>query len=388
MIEYKNHEIHFKRLPLWKGIQDKPFQYEFAPFSLGLHHNGYIFQSTADEVLSKVIASYAAENYQHDTPPPGTSAWGNVFGEKAMRFILDEYESLSGLCVIDIGAGSTSLAEKMISYDVAGYTIVDPSIRAQTGIPNLHIMREYFSSETCKGKKYDLVISMNCLEHVQDPLAFLCNIYSVLDKERGKVILIFPDVENQFIKGDFNVIAHEHIGYFTKGSFEKIVARSGLFIKKSMQLEDTLYCTLEINEAKKPILSVNHFSNEPLMHIAEMFKGSLDYFKRMLVPFIENKQRIAFHGACAGLNNLLALSGFHEYSPGTFSIFDSDEAKEGKYLPMCPTPILHSKCDEYRKIDRVVIAAMTFYDEIKEYLVSYHTIPDKHIYSIYPTTDE
>lgn len=100
------------------------------------------------------------------------------------------------------------------------------------------------------------------------------------------------------------------------------------------------------------------------------FEKNFYYANDNIRQALEIGDTIAFHGATNGLNNFLFLSGLSDFDG--FLLFDGDDNKTGKYLPTCRTSIRNAKDDSYKKVDRVFISAGTFFDEIKQSIMSEH----------------
>ena len=320
-----NFEIHFKKLPLWKGALEEPSIPEFYPFSLGWNNHGYICQTTPKEILQQVVKSYSKKDYQFITSPPGNSSWGNSRGNIALEYIRNSFGSLDGKKLLDIGGGTTYIGEKLISMDnVAEYTIMDPTVCNKSSTSKINIFREYFTTKTYPKENFDLIVSMSCLEHVLDPTDFLRALRQLLQRKNNKAILLFPDTEKQLRNGDFNVILHEHINYFTIGSFTNLTNSCGLEIIDCISDKDSCFFTLGV---KQKVTHNVRTIDKILFKAAEQFAQNFDYFNNLVTSLINDNKKVAFHGACNGLNNLLALCKFHKKFYDQIYVFDGDEKK-------------------------------------------------------------
>ncbi|MDD1779351.1 MAG: class I SAM-dependent methyltransferase [Candidatus Helarchaeota archaeon] len=295
-----NFNIYFEKFPLWKGVASRSRAPEFYPFSLGWHELGFLYQNTPKAIIDRIIQSYSLDEYQFITSPPGSSSWGNARAQDTIKFILEAFGSPKGASILEIGAGTTFIAEKLVDeYGAASYTVMDPTISETSSYPSIKIVKDYFKLETCPQEAFDLVLSVSTLEHVEDPVIFLKNVQKVLSRKNGKAILIFPDCEKQLFSGDFNVLLHEHISYFTKSSFSNVARLCNLEIISYKSMYDGLYCMLQSsreaadNAVKQPLIAdgnINRYN--------AAFQESIDYLKTLLNQFIEANQKVAFHGAC------------------------------------------------------------------------------------------
>src|SRR6266567_3437270 len=233
--------LNLVSLPLWRGVRSVPGVHEQFPFSLGWDSRGFIRQVSPREVKLNVIENYAADDYSYITPPPGASAWANRLAHDCIEFIRQTCGSLSGKRILDIGAGSTYVGDVFTTDGAADYLILDPSVREAARNPKVRIVREYFSRELCGGEQFDLIVSFNCLEHVADPVPFLLDIQAIASESKAKVVLVVPDVEQQFQNGDLNALLHEHLNYFTMSLATELLERCGFRVLTARVDYDCLY---------------------------------------------------------------------------------------------------------------------------------------------------
>jgi hypothetical protein len=187
--------------------------------------------------------------------------------------------------------------------------------------------------------------------------------------------------------GDFNAITHEHISYFTKETFANVAKYCGLRIINSTSEKSRFYCLVESCDQERVKILKNN--SDIFVNLEKKFAENIQYFQKQLNIFSDHNQKIAFHGACNGLTNILSLSHFQDKFLGKpIYLFDGDERKTGKYLPMLSSPIIDSRDKKYRKVDQVIITAMTYYKPIKKFLVSYHGIDPERIHPLYPTVND
>ena len=78
--------------------------------------------------------------------------------------------------------------------------------------------------------KFDAIFSFNCLEHIPDPGTILRDIRAVASSKDARIGLIFPETRRQLAVGDFNVLLHEHLNYFTTASIRRLFTNAGFSI--------------------------------------------------------------------------------------------------------------------------------------------------------------
>jgi len=358
--------LFIERLPLWQGVQGAPGIRHVFPFRLGCETGlGLIRQTTDQWIVDKVIEAYASDEYELVTAPPGSSDWANYLGDRYFEAIVAALDDTLPESVLEIGSGSLYLAERMLErFGSRRYTAVDPALESASG--RIEVIGDYFPSAALSGRKYQLVFSLRCLEHVPDPVSFLRGIGEVLEPG-GKVVLIYPDCGPALSRGDLNVLLHEHLSYFTHSTSRRIAERCG-FRVDSLESKGEAFClVLSKGDAgtsgDKPATVADEEAF--LARAVEAFERNLAEKERLLRSRLEAGERVAFHGATNGLNNFLFLTGLAEsFQVG---IFDGDATKAGKYLPACREPIRHASVPAYRDSDLLVVSAVTFYEPIRRF---------------------
>ena len=368
-------EIGFEKFPLWQGVRDRPGGQHFYPFRLKMDEKGFIRQRSSIEVEKKIIETYKDPGYIFPTSRPGSSSWGNWRGERYHSFIKKHFPLLEGKSVMEIGAGNLYMAERFIQEnDVAKYLIVDPSVGDTSDDQRIRVIPTYFDEQFDPGDEQpDLIVSINCLEHVSDPFEFLVKTNQLLQSDEARAILVFPDIEAQFRRGDYSVLCFEHINYFSEASAKQLINQAGLTIVTCKTELDTLFYVLKRGE-KQPQKTWSDI--ELFETAAEKFRNGFTPITTLIRKMQEEGKCIAFHGACNGLNTLFALN---DISTKNILIFDGDENKDGMYIPSCSIPILPATSPRYREADLLIVSAMTFYEQIHAFATSQHDIPAKNI---------
>ncbi len=364
--------LGFAALPLWRGVQPQPGVAEAPPFRLCWDDRGFLRQSTDPAVRDAVLAAYASDKYQFITPPPGASAWADRLGDRKVEAACDVLGPLDGLSVLEIGAGSRYVADRLLArFDIREYVAVDPAIRDEVAHGRLTLIRDYFPSPRLAGRVFDVVLSFSCLEHVGDPVDFLAQIEATLTAQ-GRAFLTFPDVERQFRAGDLNVLLHEHMSYLDAPSADRVAALAGLRPVAKRSDNDLFAYVLEKADGAPAAPG-----RSTLPGLLETFGESLARSGEAVAQSLGRGERLAFHGANNGLNIFLHLAGIESWD--RVSVFDGDSSKAGSFLPACPNPISAASNPAYRKSDRVFVAATSFFDEIKRQLVADGIAPPERI---------
>lgn len=373
-------KIEFEELPFWQNVQSAPGAYSTMPFALEWSEEGFIKQMPVQDNQKRVVGQYVDPEYKFITTPPGSSAWGNRLGDAKLDLIRSFVPSLEGLSIMEIGAGSTYTAEKMLDAGARSCMIVDPAIKGAEQDPRIGIVREYFSKDIAKGKSFDLVVSINCLEHVEDPSSLLRDVRDILKQSGGTAFFSFPEISRQLLNGDLNSLLHEHINYFTKNSVENLMRKNGLRILKSETVKDSINLLLDV-DSLCPESRTSEYMDEVYVAMPLHFQNSIRRVKTLLTDAVRYGERIAVHGATNGANNALFLAGLG--GADNIFIFDGDELKTGRFLPLCPNPIQNTNTSEYRAFSKVYVSTLTFFEEIKRTLIAQHGFEDDQILPLF-----
>ncbi len=139
-------------------------------------------------------------------------------------------ETKNELSILEIGSGIGSNSQLFKLIDNYLYTGIEPDknlyeaskIYTSKKINFLNKSLEEFSSD----KKFDLILVIDVLEHIDNEMDFLNKIKKIIEKN-GVVFLILPAHQFLFSKFDVNV---GHFRRYSKKSFIKLVQKTDLQI--------------------------------------------------------------------------------------------------------------------------------------------------------------
>ncbi|MFA7681904.1 MAG: class I SAM-dependent methyltransferase [Candidatus Peribacteraceae bacterium] len=373
-------EISFDSFPLWQGVRNRPGGQRMYPFRLKLDEKGFIRQCSDPEVEQQIVDAYNDPGYTMPTKPPGASLWANWLGDMYYDFAKEHAPVLKGKTMMEIGAGSLYMSNRFMDEGRVGeYFIIDPSVKVTPDNPHVHVIREYFGLDLqVENLHPDFILSLNCIEHVADPFGFLVQANKMLRSEDSRAVLIFPDIEFQFRRGDMNALCFEHLNYFSEASANHLITQAGFEILTLVKKLDTLFYVLK--KGQKPAQqNFEKGTDEELFNVAaKNFNQGLAPILSVITKAQSEGKTIAFHGACNGMNTLFALG---DIDCSKILLFDGDESKAGTFVPTCPIPILEATSPRYREADLVIVTAVTFFDDIRSFLESHHSIPSDRILS-------
>jgi 2-polyprenyl-3-methyl-5-hydroxy-6-metoxy-1,4-benzoquinol methylase len=146
------------------------------------------------------------------------------------RRLVDDICAFAGRpgAVFEIGCydGRLLLEFQKRGWKVKGCELCGAAAVAERRL-NVAISRKSFSKESFGGELFDAIYCRYVLEHVADPVSFLCEMASGLNPD-GFVAIEVPDVQSRLIDGVLGIVAHEHIGYFVPASLADVFVRAQL----------------------------------------------------------------------------------------------------------------------------------------------------------------
>ena len=153
------------------------------------------------------------------------------------RWIVDEIRPYIGHRVVDVGCGTGNILEFLLDRDrVVGIDIGDEFIelaRSRFGdLPNvdLHVadIADVSTLGTLSGERFDSVVCVNVLEHIERDLTALHNMGGLLEPG-GRVVLFVPALP--FLHGTMDEVDGHHRRY-TKRSLSDAFNGAGFIVER------------------------------------------------------------------------------------------------------------------------------------------------------------
>ena len=302
---------------------------------------------------------YAEKKYNFITRPPGGGEWVNRLINEKLQFFFGEIEIKKSTRVLDIGAGSTWIADRFReSFGVASYTCIDPALQ-DSAEEYPKIVQAYFPIPEIVSQQFDLILAFNVLEHVSSALDFLKSIKLSL-AEGGMAVFSVPDCARFLERGDINGFLHEHLTYFTESSLRAMLDFTGLRIVKLISDRDLFSVIVTHGTVRKEALAKLDERNL-LRHFHGCVERLCSELPKMVKKHLSAGKRVGFHGATHGLNTLCHITGLKD---APLFIFDGDRSKTGFYLPASTSKIRAPDDPLYAQMDLIIVSAMSFEEEI------------------------
>lgn len=187
--------------------------------------------------MASLYADYRGPAYTHqrDTFEPGYAASAARMFSARQRYVADVEAWLAPFLtrrprILDWGGGDGSNTPflgqgHVFIHDISGAALVHGAKRADTHTP----------------ADYDLLVCMQVLEHVAEPLAVLHEMSPLLSPHS----LIYVEVPHEALMRQHPPGTdltphkrhwHEHINFFTENALRRVTARAGLKVKATLRL--------------------------------------------------------------------------------------------------------------------------------------------------------
>ena len=275
------------------------------------------------------------------------------------RFRIDQYTDWVGRCglqgkkIIEIGCGRGEYLDFMEETDAMVFGMEhDPSSVKEAIQAGHHVFEGFIEDDNyvIPEAPYARFFMMNFLEHIPEPVGFLRAISDNLESEAYGLIEV-PDFSMMIARSLYSEFIQDHLSYFTEDTFGQLLRLCGFDVLSVKSIWNGYILSAEIK--KKTPLDVSGFKNE---HINQrsLMKNFFDREK-------QKGSRLAVWGAGhQALANLSLLA----MSKDIVCVIDSADFKQGMYTPVTHIPIVSPEDMYQYKIDKVIIMAAGYSDEV------------------------
>jgi hypothetical protein len=204
----------------------------------------------------------------------------------------------------------------------------------------------------------DLIVHVDVLEHIDDPVAFLRTQYDALPAAGGLVVNV-PDSTRSIALGDVSMALHQHVNMFDDSSLACVLRAAGfqpLRIQRS-KFGGSLYCFAARIDGASPASKVNDSSY--YARFTGRANANIAAFRRS-VEAARGDGTVGFFMPQRAFPYLAAI-GWRE----GFRIFDNMNIWHGRYLDGCNAQVENEADLLSRPVDHVFVMSLTFGDEVK-----------------------
>jgi len=202
----------------------------------------------------------------------------------------EEYRKNNNLLEIGCGAGYFLEEAKKLQWNVSGTEKGEQIIKKLTE-RGLLIHNNLFDSSSFANGSYDVIVMIEVIEHLTNPLDFIQRINELL-RPGGVLYLTTPNfncIERKVLKDKYRIISYpEHLWYFTPKSTHRILSENN-FSKKFIKTHGLSIS--ELKRKKNESTNQNCGFDQNLRLKAERNKTS-----RFLIDFVNFFLNIFKHG--------------------------------------------------------------------------------------------
>lgn len=216
---------------------------------------------------------------------------------QSFNTLLDYFEKFKkNNTILDVGCGRGWMLEiaKKRGWNVYG-TEFAPEALAICEKKGIIMHNGVLSNTVFKGVEFDVITSLEVIEHINNPNEDLKIIYSKLRKG-GLFYLTTPNFNGYLrhqLKANYNIIEYpEHLSYYTKSTLDRVLKKNNF---KKLKIETTGISITRKEQSKKT--TINN-SNTPIKAISSDEKLRETMSKNKLMQLIKSRA-----------NKLLTLSG-------------------------------------------------------------------------------
>jgi predicted TPR repeat methyltransferase len=244
---------------------------------------------------------------------------------------------------------------------------------------------EFFGTELANSLaesegKADLIIGNNVLAQVPQLNDFVAGMATFL-APGGTITMEWPHVLRLIALNQFDTIYHEHFGYFSLLSTEKIFATHGLRIYDVDEIDThggslRIYATHQANTSlpdQPNLAKVRHDENQAGLDTLDGYRGyaaRAEQVKNDLLTFLidarKQGKKVVGYGAPGKGNTLLNFAGIR--SDLIAFLVDRNPYKHGRFTPGTNIPIFAIGELDRAKPDYVVVMPWNLRDEIVKQL--------------------
>lgn len=324
-------------------------------FQLEVGESGLVTQKRRPELLDALDTVYQL-NYNIGYLQEGYDI-ALPYRDDFWRYLTRTISGLGeNLRILEIGCGGAILLRALrdLGHEVVG---IDPSPLSHEAKKkyNLEIHTQLLSSGMDIGT-FDLIYSMDVLEHAFDPKQFIEDSLGYL-RETGTLIASVPDAGPSIELNEVSMAMHQHLQYFSGESLKTLFDHFGLVsVVERAGYGGSLYCTAQFKSATSEFNEVHNLPKESFD--IEVAVANLGAVQNTIQDFLNDGKSTALY---APLRALPYISGIEPQQLIEGVRFIDDTAHwRGRKFDGCDVVVESSDDISLAHPDVVVIFSLTF----------------------------
>lgn len=316
-----------------------------------------------------------------------TSAFAKRFMQRLAARTFERFGLRHGDRVIEIGSGDglqlacfQDLGAKVFGFEPSAELT---KVSQEFGVP---FAQALFSEDTIEKIPAELlpahvVLLTYTFDHLPDPVGFLNTLTTILDQERGVLLIEVHDLAKIMYRRETCLFEHEHSIYLTAATMKRLLARAGL---KLLTLElvpeaerrgnSLLVAAAPMGATYEPDATCLE-SLEPLEHweayrdfgvaVAQSYERFRDYIRSRRA----SGKRLAGYGAGGRGVMTMAMAGLT--SDDLEFVCDQNASFHGLRAPCSHVPVVSAEHLLDHPVDEVIVFSFGYMEEIREQLSHY-----------------
>lgn len=225
-----------------------------------------------------------------------------------------------------------------------------------------------------------VIASTYTFDHLPAPMRFLEVVRRLLDPERGVLLIEVHDLVKLVERREYCLFAHEHAGYYTAATMQRVLERAGFVLLGTDLLPEAerrgnsllVIATLEgsrLAAGALPRIELGAYavSGRYLDHGHAIEQG-IERFRGHVADRRRRGIRLAGYGA--GGRGVMSLAAGARRGDFAY-IVDANPDLHGYYTPVSHVPVSGPDRLSTDRVDEVVVFSFGYFDEIAESLAGY-----------------
>jgi hypothetical protein len=308
-------------------------------------HNFLENKSHLDYIYNNAYINYP---HQHSSE---TFSYREEFADFFVNFKQIEIEEL-----LEIGSNSFNnlLEFSGIAGGVTGISLEATPKQSQ----NIELIQGSFDSLNFD-KKFTIILSRFVLEHIYDLKSHLNKVFDILNIS-GYFIVQVPNPSKMLSNNVFNVLAHEHLHYFTECSLRTLFAQNGFEIIELLNGNSFLVCAKKSEQLENSsIAKINSTDINSVLFDQDVFKNLGEYIQSE----IYSSRKVVIYGAGLNLIGLFLVNPALRVNPN-IQIVDDNYLIIGKFMPNSSIEIIRLDQTQINKNSIIIILANSTYQDL------------------------
>jgi SAM-dependent methyltransferase len=332
------------------------------------------------QTLHDINEAQYYDDYQYS---PALSPFTQNFMRRLAEELWRKYELKPGDTVIEVGSsdGGQLSYFKKLGARVLGFELSTPlaQMARQQDIP---VVQQEFGESSARDIPPELlpvqvIVTTYTFDHMPDPIGFLKSASSVLDPERGLLVIEVHDLETIIERREFCLFAHEHPGYYSAATMQMVMDRAGFdlidvnFIPEPERRGNSLLVVGALkgsrwSAAAVPPIPIETSALEKVcLQFGKSVSDSLDGLRRFVELKRDSGVRLAGYGAGGrGVMTLAAMGRTDQFE----YVCDKNASFHGLYTPGSHLPIHAPEHLLDNPVDEVIVFSFGYFNEIADEL--------------------